>query len=34
LSRVSDDNGEKHTRRIYRKEAMKLADFKKINFDK
>jgi hypothetical protein len=34
LSRISDDNGEKHTRRIYRKEAMKLADFKKINFDK
>ena len=34
LSRVSDDNGEKHTRKIYRKEAMKLADFKKINFDK
>ena len=34
LSRISDDNGEKHTRKIYRKEAMKLADFKKINFDK
>jgi hypothetical protein len=34
LSRVSDDNGEKHTRKIYSKEAMKLADFKKINFDK
>jgi len=34
LSRVSDDNIEKHTRRTYRKEAMKLADFKKINFDK
>jgi hypothetical protein len=34
LSRISDDNGEKHTRKIYRKEAMKRADFKKINFDK
>ncbi len=34
LSRISDDNGERHTRKIYRKEAMKLADFKKINFDK
>jgi hypothetical protein len=34
LSRISDDNGEKHTRKTYRKEAMKLADFKKINFDK
>ncbi len=34
LSRICDDNGEKHTRKIYRKEAMKLADFKKINFDK
>jgi hypothetical protein len=34
LSRVGDDNNEKHTRKIYRKEALKLADFKKINFDK
>jgi hypothetical protein len=34
LSRISDDNGEKHTRKIYRKEALKLADFKKITFDK
>jgi hypothetical protein len=34
LSRISDDDGEKHTRKIYRKEALKLADFKKINFDK
>jgi hypothetical protein len=34
LSRVSDDNGERHTRKIYRKEALKLADFKKIDFDK
>jgi hypothetical protein len=34
LSRLSDDNGQKHTRKIYRKEALKLADFKKIDFDK
>jgi hypothetical protein len=34
LSRISEDNGEKHTRKIYRKEALKLADFKKIDFDK
>jgi hypothetical protein len=34
LSRISESNGEKQTRKIYRKEAMKLADFKKINFDK
>jgi hypothetical protein len=34
LSRISDDNGENHTRKIYRKEALKLSDFKKINFDK
>jgi hypothetical protein len=34
LSRVTDDNGEKHTRKTYRKEALKLADFKKITFDK
>jgi hypothetical protein len=34
LSRLSDDNGNKHSRRTYRKEAEKLADFKKINFDK
>lgn len=34
LSRLSDTNDEKHTRKIYRKEATKLADFKKINFDK
>jgi hypothetical protein len=34
LSRLSDGNDEKHTRKIYRREAMKLADFKKINFDK
>lgn len=34
LSRISNENGQKHTRKIYRKEATKLADFKKINFDK
>jgi hypothetical protein len=34
LSRISEANGEKQTRKIYRKEAMKLADFKRINFDK
>jgi hypothetical protein len=34
LSRISDDNRDKHTRKTYRKEAIKLADFKKINFDK
>jgi hypothetical protein len=34
LSRLSDGNDEKHTRKIYHREAMKLADFKKINFDK
>jgi hypothetical protein len=34
LSRLSDGNDEKHTRKIYRREAIKLADFKKINFDK
>jgi len=33
LSRISGVNGEKHTQKIYRKEAMKLTDFKKINFD-
>ena len=34
LSRLCDGNDEKHTRKIYRREGMKLADFKKINFDK
>lgn len=34
LSRLSDSKDDKHTRKIYRREAMKLADFKKINFDK
>lgn len=34
MSRLSDDNSQKHTRKTYRKEAISLADFKKINFDK
>lgn len=34
LSRLSDGKDEKRARKIYRREAMKLADFKKINFDK
>jgi hypothetical protein len=34
LSRISEANGEKQTHKIYRKEALKLADFKKIDFDK
>ncbi len=34
LSRISEANGEMHSHKIYRKEAMKLADFKKIDFDK
>jgi hypothetical protein len=35
LSRiVEDEEGEKHARKTFRKEAMKLAEFKKITFDK
>jgi hypothetical protein len=34
LSRITDDTDEKHTHKTYRKEALKLAEFKKINFDK
>lgn len=34
LSRISEANGDKQTGKIYRKAAMKLADFKKVNFDK
>ena len=34
LSRLSDGKDEKRTHKTYRKEALKLADFKKINFDK
>jgi hypothetical protein len=33
LSRIIDSKEEKHVGNIYRKEAMKLATFKKINFD-
>ena len=33
LSRISEANGEKHASQMYRKEALKLADFKKIDFD-
>ncbi len=34
LSRISESNDEKHLNNIYRKEAIKLATFRKINFDK
>jgi hypothetical protein len=34
LSRLSVGNDQKHTRKIYRKEALKLAEFKRVNFDK
>jgi hypothetical protein len=34
LSRITESNDEKQVNNIYRKEAMKLATFKKINFDK
>jgi hypothetical protein len=34
LSRISDENGEKQSHKMYRREASRLADFKKINFDK
>jgi hypothetical protein len=33
LSRISGADGEKHTGQLYRKEALRLADFKKIDFD-
>jgi hypothetical protein len=33
LSRISDINGDKQYKKIYRKLALKLADFKKIDFD-
>jgi tetratricopeptide (TPR) repeat protein len=33
LSRISEANREKNTGKMYRREANKLADFKKINFD-
>ena len=34
LSRISEANDEKHNSQMYRKEALKVSDFKKINFDK
>jgi hypothetical protein len=34
LSRISEKSGEKHTHKIYRREATKLAEFKKVDFDK
>jgi hypothetical protein len=33
LSRISEVNGDKHNKKIYRKQAMELVDFKKVNFD-
>ncbi len=33
LSRISEANGETQLKKTYRKEAMKLADFEKLNFD-
>lgn len=34
LSRINEQNGEKNNSRMFQKKAMKLGDFKKINFDK
>jgi hypothetical protein len=34
LSRISEANGEKQESKLYRKEALRLADFKNNNFDK
>jgi hypothetical protein len=33
LSRISDANADKNSRKIYRKKALELASFKKVNFD-
>jgi hypothetical protein len=33
LSRISEIEGDKHDRKMYRKKAMELTDYKKINFD-
>jgi hypothetical protein len=33
LSRTSDNTGDRHSHKSYRKKALKLADFKKIDFD-
>ena len=34
LSRISEAKSEKQASKLYRKEALRLADFKKNNFDK
>ena len=34
LSRISEASGDKQVSKIYRKAAVKLSDFKEINFDK
>ena len=34
LSRISEINGDKYYKKMYRKLAMQLADFKEIDFDK
>lgn len=34
MSRISEKKGEKHSARIYHEKAKKLAEFKKVNFDK
>jgi len=34
LSRICDTREEKHSKKIYRDRATKLAEFKKITFDK
>jgi hypothetical protein len=33
MSRISDSTGDKRYKKIYRKQAMEMADFKKVNFD-
>lgn len=33
LSRISDVNGDKHYKKLYRKQAMDLSSFEKVNFD-
>jgi hypothetical protein len=34
LSRISETDGDKNSSQLYRKEALRLTDFRKINFDK
>jgi tetratricopeptide (TPR) repeat protein len=34
LSRISEANGDKHYKKLYRKQAMDIADFKNVNFDR